>query len=206
MALAVSTRPTGSRADRRRFVALVAVLVGTLVVLAWTVSYPGVPFSGVGLTLLGGSVSLVLAVLLLGRRDRVHPVLVVGAGTLAVALAVAVVVSGAPRTVRFEVSRPALERVVAGRAVPSAADVPDHATFAAFPGPCPVWIGAYDVVDCRAIEGGYLFLQRANAVTDDSGIAWLPGGPSAARPDGSGLGPDGFTHLDGPWYRWTCGC
>jgi hypothetical protein len=46
----------------------------------------------------------------------------------------------------------------------------------------------------------------AVALTDDSGLAWLPDGPTPDRADGDGLPPSGFTHLDGPWYRWTCGC
>lgn len=220
MALTVATRDPRPGAARRRFALLVGLLVVTLALLGWTVSFPGLPFSWVGLSLLSCVASFVLTIVVLRQRvNRIHPVLVVGIVVVSVALGVSVVTSSVPGALRFEASRSALEEVVVGHDTLPASSFPeqswsgpgepsfaDRATFTDFPGECPALIGAYAIIDCRAFEGGFLFLQRENAVTDDSGIAWLPDGPRPQRPDGSGLGPSGFTHLDGPWYAWSCYC
>ena len=49
----------------------------------------------------------------------------------------------------------------------------------AYPGVCPVSIGEFSVTECRSIDGGYLFLQAQGALTDDSGIVYLPAGTTA---------------------------
>ncbi len=221
MALAVATSRSRSDVGGRRFALLIGLLVVTLAALAWTVSFPGPPFGWAGLALLGGVFSLVLAVRLLRRREnRIHPAVVVGVLGVATALALSILTSSTPATLRFEASRPALEAVVAGHDPLPASSFPeqswnggsgepsfaDRATFTRFPGECPAAIGAYAIVECRAFEGGFLFLQQENAITDDSGIAWLPEGLRPQRPDGQGLSPSGFTHLDGPWYAWSCFC
>jgi hypothetical protein len=204
MTLTVAARAPRLDAGRLRFVLLVALLMITLAMLGWTVSFPGVPFGWIALSLLSGVVCVVLTVGLLRRHaGRVNPLLVLGSVVVTVALGVGVAVSDTPRSLRFQASRPALERVVAGHVPPSFAD---RETFGRFPGECPPGIGAYAIVDCRAFPGGFLFLQRENAVTDDSGIAWIPDGPPRQGSGNFGLDPSGFTHLDGPWYVWSCYC
>jgi hypothetical protein len=217
MALSVVTRSANTDVGRRRFGLLLGLLVVTLAALIWAVSYPGVPFGWVALSLLTALGSVVLTVRLLSQHaDRIHPVLVVGIVAVTLALGIGVVTSDAPRTVRFDGSRSAFDQLVAGHDPLPASAFPEQswdgtgeATFGdrpTFPGECPGVVGTYAISECRSIEGGYLFLQQENAVTDDSGIAWLPNGPAPQTPDGSGLGPSGFTHLDGPWYRWSCYC
>jgi len=51
-----------------------------------------------------------------------------------------------------------------------------------------------------AVPNGYLFLQAPDAVTDSSGIAYLPNGN---QPQSTGLYPDRLTELSGPWWAWT---
>ena len=50
---------------------------------------------------------------------------------------------------------------------------------------------------------GYLFLQAPDAVTDSSGIAYLPEG---FHPERTGLSRRDLTPLGGPWWGWTCHC
>lgn len=186
--------PAPTRAGRsdtgRRWLLLVVLVVVSLALWAWTMSYAGVPFGWAGLAVLASLATGAFALALISQHPDEHsPLLVVGVVSLAVVLGVSLVASGAPRTLRFEASRPALERLVASRPTTSL--------------DCPGSVGMYGVAECRSIGDGYLFLQRENALTDDSGIAWLPGGPDDQRLT---YNRHEFTHLDGPWYRWTCGC
>lgn len=64
-------------------------------------------------------------------------------------------------------------------------------------------IGRFVIKECLAVANGYLFLQRPDAVTDTSGIAYLPYGN---QPERTGLYPAGITALGGPWWAWTCNC
>ena len=71
------------------------------------------------------------------------------------------------------------------------------------PGACPVRLGELSIAGCRSVDGGYLFLQAQGALTDDSGIVYLP---EAARPTSTWSSTETMTSLGGPWWSWTCGC
>ena len=64
-------------------------------------------------------------------------------------------------------------------------------------------IGGFSITECRSIDEGYLFLQAQGAVTDDSGIVYLPAGTTARSDWGS---VEAMTPLGGPWWSWTCSC
>jgi len=70
-------------------------------------------------------------------------------------------------------------------------------------GPCPARIGSFRIAECNALDHGYLFVQAQDAVTDVSGILYVPDG---RRPASTGLDSSGFTALGGPWWAWTCYC
>ena len=59
------------------------------------------------------------------------------------------------------------------------------------------------IAECRSVDGGYLFLQSQGALTDDSGIVYLP---EAARATSTWWSTETMTPLGGPWWSWTCGC
>jgi hypothetical protein len=187
--------------------------------LSWSASYPGLPWIGLTLSL----VLCVAAVLLwlssfewnttVSRRLVAHIV-----SAALVASSVGFTASGMPLRVRFAASVGAFESVVAEadahlgsvrRAdVVAAGDLDAEV----FPIRCPARIGQFRISGCAVVwtrhspsgdavaPGGYLFLQSWDAITDSSGIAYLP----------DGRGRLGFwevpRHLGGPWYSATCGC
>lgn len=177
------------------FVVAVVVL-GFLVV--WATSYPGLPISMVVISSLLSLLVLVIASTVPRRPAPI--VLSIGATVLITTAVVALITSGTPRQLRFAASEDAFAAVVAG--MPAPTEVASD-TWTDFPADCPAMIGSYTLSDCRGFDGGYLFLQHDDAVTDDSGIAYLPSGP---RVDEEGLLDTGLTHLDGPWWSWTCNC
>jgi hypothetical protein len=187
--------PAARPRPRARGVWLVPALVAAAFagVLTWTASFPGPPMIGVGLLLLLGSGVLYVAPGIwlagFGSNGRRGRDLVVGVLGLALVLgSVVLAVTGVPLRVRFAASERAFEAVVAQANRPSSQIR------------CPSRIGAFELDGCSAnADGDYLFLQRWSAFTDDSGILYLPNGPSAW----AGEEP---RHLGGPWYAWTCNC
>ena len=79
----------------------------------------------------------------------------------------------------------------------------DAGYFGRYPGPCPARIGEFRINECRSLDGGYLFLQAQGALTDDSGLLYLPGGPAASA---DWLSEETVAPLGGPWWSWTCYC
>lgn len=177
------------------FLVVVLACGGSVV---WAFSYPGVPFSVLLVAFLLG-----LFVLGLGLRVARRPgPLGIAVSSLVLVLVAAsmLISSGAPKQVRFAASQEAFAAVVAGVPVPTGNASDMWTTFSA---DCPAMIGSYTIADCRGFGPGYLFLQYDDAVTDDSGIAYLPAGLPV---DADGQVDSGLTHLDGPWYAWTCNC
>jgi hypothetical protein len=86
---------------------------------------------------------------------------------------------------------------------PAAQASENNGTFSAVSSPCPPGLGSISLSECLAVDHGYLFLQAPNAVTDSSGIAYLPEGNN---PDTTGLSHRDLTSLGGPWWSWTCHC
>ena len=62
-------------------------------------------------------------------------------------------------------------------------------------------IGKFRIIECHTIDGGYLYLQAQGAITDDSGIVYLP-----ADAESQWRTTERMTSLGGPWWSWTCRC
>lgn len=197
----LSTAATSLEHECWRAAGLVALGGTAAAVLLWASTFPGWPIAaGVILSvLILAGLLMIMGAEPLPAAGWLRPAALVAA--LAVAIGGGLVVersTGAALLIRFEASRSAFEAAV-GAAGPPTADVGDRSD--AFPGTCPVRLGSYPLAECRSFDGGYLFLQRRDALGDKAGFAYLPGGLSVGRP-----GADQFTHLTGPWYGWSCGC
>lgn len=107
-------------------------------------------------------------------------------------------VADVPQRARWDASRPAFERVVAG--LPPAPAAGDDWQ----PVDVPARIGAYGVQAAyRVHDGGLVFYDdTGSGLADDAGIAYLPAGPDPSLENGSFEAPS-FEHLGGPWYAWT---
>lgn len=203
-----SSAPDATRVEREclRAAAVVGVGAGVVGVLLWAASFPGWPLAA-GVVL---SVLVVAATMIIMAPEpppvarRLRPLGVVIAVALALVGGVAVQqASAAVVGARFERSRPAFENAVAG-AEPVPRTVSE--TWLPFAGECPERLGSYRVSACHAFTGGFMFLQQRSAWGDEAGFAYVPDGLWTS-PDGTkGLPISGFTHLDGPWYAWSCGC
>ena len=183
-----------------------AALAGVL--LLWGRSYPGFPMAVALVALLCALAALVLVLVGASRaRGVVAAVAVVAvAVTLACGVAAGTLVGLRPLQLRWSASASDFEAYVAGLPAP-ATFVPslDGPAFHPFPSPagCPARLGRVTLGECRSVDGGYLFLQAPDALTDSSGIAYLPAGNDPAR---TGLGTSDLTPLGGPWWSWTCHC
>ena len=95
-------------------------------------------------------------------------------------------------TLRFARSAPAFDaQAVAAGSVPTTV----AKDWLPYPGECPRRIGSYEIAECHAFTGGFLYVQKRNSVGDEAGFAYAPNGLPA---EGSR-----FTHLVGPWYAWS---
>jgi hypothetical protein len=181
-----------------------AVVAGAL--LLWGRSYPGYPTSAAALAITFALAALILPLVPRPRRLGTALPLAVVAVVLAVGIGATWAVGDRPLRARWAASAPEFEAYVAQLPAPSTF-TPDGfgASFHDFPSdqPCPVSIGTFTLSECWSLDGGYLFLQAPGALTDSSGIAYLPGGND---PDKSGLGSSGLSSLGGPWWSWTCDC
>ena len=105
---------------------------------------------------------------------------------------------------RWADSQSAFEQEVRTAGDPVPVETPfDSGYFATYPGACPVRMGRFRIVDCRSINGGFLFLQAQGALTDGSGIVYLP---ARKGPRSKWWNIEAMTPLGGPWWSWTCYC
>jgi hypothetical protein len=163
--------------------------------ISWTASFPGPPFAGLGLIILLGIVAVPLWMIstFAWRMKATHRLAAVIVSVVLLASSVGLTVAGMPLRIRFAASQAAFEAVVAKA---DAAPRPPFGHLQSFPIRCPTSIGQFRISGCGfGPDGGYTFFQSWNAVTDDSGIAYLPNGPT------------GWGHhtrqLVGPWYGWS---
>lgn len=189
-----------------RTAGLVVLGVAAAAVLLWAGSFPGWPLAA-GVVL---SALVVASLLLIAGAEPppaarwLRPVGVVAALAMAVGGGIVVERSAeAPLLARFEQSRAAFDSAVAAVA-PVPEEVTDH--WLPFPGQCPAQLGSYRIGECHAFAGGYMFLQDRNAWGDDAGFAYAPNGLLAIEGNQDAVPSNGFTHLDGPWYAWSCSC
>jgi hypothetical protein len=185
---------------------LVAVSALPAVIVVRGLSYPGFPMASAALLLIN-AVILMLLWIRWGKRVvqwRTAWVLPVTGIILMAGIGAAASTGDAPLHARWAASSAAFEAEVAVLGPPIASDNEhDGAHFGDLPGLCPSMIGRFAIGECVAVHNGYLFLQTPDAVTDSSGIAYLPYGN---QPESTGLYADGLTALGGPWWAWTCNC
>lgn len=181
-----------------------ACALAAAALLLWGRSYPGFPMAVAGLAVLATLGALALSV-----RPRPR-----GRGAVAALVAVGVLLGAgvaANQLVgddlvqkRWSMSRAAFEAEVAGLPDPTSGRAGNEdGSFRDFPASCPWKLGGLRLSECWVIDGGYLFLQAPDALTDSAGIAYLPAG---GRSGTDSLGRDGLTPLGGPWWAWTCRC
>ena len=171
-------------------------------------SYPGFPIDAAAGAAAATGVSLTVAVVLAvrarrsgRRRLRATVVLAVVAVVLTGGVVAARADDGRRLQARWTASQGAFEQEVSTVGVPVLSQTSD--TFAPYPGACPVRLGELGVAGCRSIDGGYLFPQVQGALTDDSGIVYLP---EVTRAAPTWWSTETMTPLGGPWWSWTCGC
>lgn len=198
---------TATSADRECLRAAGIVLLGgtAVAVQFWAASFPGWPLAAgvvISLLVLGGVLMMTGAPPQPAAR-WLRPTGLVVALAMAIGGGVLIARSAeAPMLARFAVSRPAFDAVV-GTIGPPPTEVGDG--WGPFPGACPDQIGSYGISECRTFDGGYLFIQQRGALGNDAGFAYAPLGlPSDDNEDG--IDASGFTHLEGPWYGWSCHC
>ena len=183
---------------------VLALAVTASALLVWGRSYPGFPMSAAALAILAALVALVLALSVrpYGRRTAamlVAVTLVLGAGIASTKLAGDTILRA-----RWSGSAPAFNDQVERLGPPAAVDSSEDSwSWNDVSSPCPAKLGWVRLSECLAIDRGYLFLQAPNAVTDSSGIAYLPQGNNSET---TGLNPGKLTPLGGPWWSWTCYC
>jgi hypothetical protein len=202
----VSVVEARARAGRPlRATASVAVGVAALgsALLVWGRSFPGFPLTVALATLLCAAGAVLLAVRSRSRAGATTAVVVV---TLGVGIAAAAALGDRPLEARWAASASGFEAYVAELPAPSShAAGDDGASFRPLPSDasCPAQLGRLRLGACVSVDGGYLFLQAPDAVTDSSGIAYLPArsGTTTTQLDARDLTP-----LGGPWWSWTCHC
>jgi hypothetical protein len=187
-------------------VAAVLTAVGAAALLLWGLSYPGFPVSVTGLVLLCACLSVASAVAWAVRGHRPGRAVLRAAG--AVVAVAALLTSGAvvaessdgwPLRDRWAASRAAFEAEVVTAGPPDSSERSEDAgPVGRYPGSCPPRIGKYRVSECEFVDGGHLFRQAPDALTDDSGILYQSGLGSWAD--------DAVVALGGPWWSWTCSC
>lgn len=200
--LAAPSPPPGM--SLRTAVPALALAMTASGLLLWGRSYPGFPMLAAALAILAALVALVLALIVRHRGRRraamlATVILVLGAGIATSGLA-----GNTLLRARWSGSASAFDAHVRNLGPP--ASVPageDGASFRELPSRCPTTLGWIRINECLAVDRGYLFLQAPNAVTDSSGIAYLPEGNN---PETTGLNAGQLTPLGGPWWSWTCYC
>jgi hypothetical protein len=207
--LVTTTSATGATSAERECLRAAGTLAlggAAVVVLLWAASFPGWPVAaGVVLSLLVvAGVMVIMGAEPSPAARWLRPAGLLGALLLAVVGGILVErTADAALHARFERSRSAFE-AVAAQAGPVSQTVTDR--WGPFPGDCPDQLGSYRITECHAFAGGFMFLQKRGALGNDAGFAYLPDGLENAANDQNGLPASGFTHLDGPWYAWSCGC
>jgi hypothetical protein len=204
--VATTSATVVSRTEREcvRAAGLLALGAAGAVVLLWAGSFPGWPLAAgvVFSVLVIAGVLLVSGVVPPAPARWLRPLGVVAAVVVVVVGGVLVERSaGGALEARFTASRPAFEALVADSG-PVPRTVADH--WLPFPGTCPTQLGSYRIAECHAFTGGFMFLQERDALSDDAGFAYAPHGLPAKGEQA--LSANGFTHLDGPWYAWSCRC
>lgn len=117
------------------------------------------------------------------------------APVVGVALIVALC-SGLPRDVRWAMTRPAFEDVVATLPAPAEGIVPEWNGWSE-----QRRVGTYAISRAVAVTGGYLFTEDSGAFFDLAGVAYLPFGPDGMAEDG--YDPQRFRAMGGAWFGWT---
>ena len=187
----------------------VAVTAASLAVfcLLYGISLPGFPLWAAGWGVIAAATSATLVVAsgiraLVTGRSPVRPALtlVLVALIFAAGVVMAKQDDGARLAARWAASQTAFES-----AVQTAGPVPvresyDSGYFGPYPGTCPAFIGKFRIIECHTVDGGYLF-QTEGAITDDSGIVYLP-----ADAESQWRATEPMTSLGGPWWSWTCHC
>lgn len=191
----------------RSAVALVAAGVAVCCLL-FGLSYPGFPFLTAAWGVLAATVSSTLviasglrAVMTSRGHVRAGVMLTLVAMIFTGGLVAAKQDDGALLAGRWSRSQAAFEaEVAAAGTVPLAKGGDDAGYVDGYPKSCPSRLGDFRIVECSSSYGGYLFLQAPGAITDHSGILYLPGGAAAEWVD------ETVVPLGGPWFSWTCYC
>lgn len=179
--------------------------------LLFGLSYPGFPTATAAWGVLAAAVAVVAVVASCLRA------VTAGRGGVRAAVTLTLVVlvfaggvvaakqdNGARLAERWASSQTAFQAEVATAGSPPLAESSDDAGyFGRYPGSCPARIGDFRVIECRSLDGGYLFLQAQGALTDDSGVLYLPRGLAASA---DWLSEETMVPLGGPWWSWTCSC
>ena len=203
VALVVAMRP---RPGGRRTMAMLTTSLALFAaaILLFATAYQGIPYSTPLFALAASVVAFVVALRPSPRGRRsvaalVAVVLVIGSGVVGTRL-----VGHSLLHMRWSASASEFEAVVAALPTPQVFSADRSASFRPFPSSdCPAMIGQMPIDGCRSLNGGYLFLQAPDAITDDSGIVYLPGGND---PMTAGLSLADVTALGGSWWSWTCHC
>src|SRR4030095_1302464 len=107
---------------------------------------------------------------------------------VALLLSAALIFSGFLCSVRFRLSRPALDayvaEVVAGRVQPHGYGTPRH------------WVGLFRVAETESLPDGVVRIITASDFLDDAGFTFSPVSPPPR------VGEDSYTHITGAWYHW----
>jgi hypothetical protein len=176
---------------------------GGLAVLLWAASFPGWPLAAgimVSVLLIAGLLAVTGGDQPPGPVRLLRPVAIVVAVLIAAGGALAIgQVGHRALTMRFDRSLADFDAVaIAAGPVPT--EKIDH--WLPYPGQCPSRIGSYEIAECRAVSGGFVFVQDRRAVRDDAGFVYVPNGMPSAADTGS-LAGKRLTHLSGNWYAWS---
>lgn len=172
--------------------------------LLWGRSYPGFPMSAVALAILAALIALVLPISVRPRGASTTAMLLAVTLVLMAGVATTVLIGDALLRARWSRSASAFSAEVESLGPPSAVESSDNnSSWGHVSSPCPTGLGAISLSECLTVDRGYLFLQAPNAITDSSGIAYLPEGNNPATTQ---LSPHDLTPLGGPWWSWTCHC
>ncbi|HEY5785106.1 MAG TPA: hypothetical protein VIT65_10050 [Microlunatus sp.] len=176
--------------------------------LLYGLSFPGFPFWAAGWGMIAAATSATLVVasgiraLVIGRsKGRSALTLFLVALLLTAGVAVAKHDDGTRMAARWTASQAAFESEVQTAGPVPVMEKYDSGHFSRYPGTCPAAIGKFRIIECHTIDGGYLYLQAQGAITDDSGIVYLP-----ADAESQWRTTERMTSLGEPWWSWTCHC
>lgn len=192
----------------RSVVAVVAALLAVFCLL-YGLSFPGFPLWAAGWGVIAAAAAATLVVASGIRagvtnqsKGRSALTLVVVVLLFAAGVVAAKQDDGGRLADRWTVSQAAFEREVQTAGVPVTVEgSEDSGYFEKYPGNCPGRIGKFRIIECRSLDGGYLYLQAQGAITDDSGIVYLPSDAESEWRTNERMTP-----LGGPWWSWTCHC